>query len=392
MTAQRKELSQARSYMKTAKKQDKTDKRIENYRNAENLMTDLLKDSTNRNNPKIYLLLYESVKKQYETGNEQLYLKQKYDTVAIFNLTKRMFAIVETLDSIDAAPDRNGRAEPEYRRRHAAELNAYRPNLYNGGTYNIHKADYKTAYSFFETYIDCGRQPLFTGYNYNDKDSRMPGAAYWATYCGYKLKDAELTLKYSDIAKRDTALYQFTLLYMAEAYKQKKDDGSYMKTLYEGFKHYPEFPYFFPHIIDYYTEKNQLDSALAVANEAIKVNAKSKLFLFAKSTILLNMGQYDECIAVSDSLIQLNDSLADPHFNVGTAYLNQALVLEGKTNPRQYRFQIRKLYQQARPYMERYRELAPTEKQKWGPSLYRIYLNLNMGKQFEEIDTILKEK
>ena len=40
--------------------------------------------------------------------------------------------------------------------------------------------------------------------------------------------------------------------------------------------------------------------------------------------------------------------------------------------------------------MENYRKLAPTEKQKWAPALYRIYFNLNMGKQFDEIDKLLK--
>ena len=39
--------------------------------------------------------------------------------------------------------------------------------------------------------------------------------------------------------------------------------------------------------------------------------------------------------------------------------------------------------------MEKFRELEPDEKNKWAPSLYRIYLNRNMGKQFEEIDKII---
>jgi hypothetical protein len=34
----------------------------------------------------------------------------------------------------------------------------------------------------------------------------------------------------------------------------------------------------------------------------------------------------------------------------------------------------------------------PKEKAKWAPVLYRIYLNLNRGKQFDEIDRLLKEK
>ena len=51
---------------------------------------------------------------------------------------------------------------------------------------------------------------------------------------------------------------------------------------------------------------------------------------------------------------------------------------------------LRTYYQKARTYMEYYRQLMPDEKWKWAPVLYRIYLNLNLGKQFDEIDRILK--
>ena len=97
LRAQKKEMSQARSYIKSGKELEK----------AEKMMADLLaRDSSCRKNPKVYLLLYQSLQKQYEAGNEKLYLKQKYDTAAIFNLTKRMFAVLETLDSVDAVPDK----------------------------------------------------------------------------------------------------------------------------------------------------------------------------------------------------------------------------------------------------------------------------------------------
>ena len=71
--AQKKELSQARSYIKSGKDLEK----------AEKLMTDLLKqDSANQTNERIYLTWFEAVTKQYEAANEKLYLKQKYDTVS----------------------------------------------------------------------------------------------------------------------------------------------------------------------------------------------------------------------------------------------------------------------------------------------------------------------
>ena len=63
--SQKKELSQARTYIKSGKDFDK----------AEKLMVDLLKNPENRTNPKIYLTLYESVLMQYQAANEKLYLK-----------------------------------------------------------------------------------------------------------------------------------------------------------------------------------------------------------------------------------------------------------------------------------------------------------------------------
>jgi hypothetical protein len=92
---------------------------------------------------------------------------------------------------------------------------------------------------------------------------------------------------------------------------------------------------------------------------------------------------------VGDSLLQKNDTLAEAQFNVGTAYMNMALKLEQKSNFRKYRKQTMDYYQEAKGYMEAYRKLQPGAQGKWGPALYRIYLNLNMGKQFDEIDKLL---
>jgi hypothetical protein len=36
--------------------------------------------------------------------------------------------------------------------------------------------------------------------------------------------------------------------------------------------------------------------------------------------------------------------------------------------------------------MERYRQLRPDDAKRWKPILYDAYLNLNMGKEFSEIN------
>lgn len=381
LRAQRKEMSQARSYIKSGKELDK----------AEKMLRELLaKDSANRQNPKIYLLLYDALRKQYEQGNEKLYLKQKYDTVAFFDLTKRIFSVLEALDSVDAAPDRKGRINMVYRRQHSAVLDALRPNIYYGGTFHMRKHDYAKAYSFFSTYIDCKEQPIFSGYDYMAKDRRMPEAAYWATYCGYKMSDAGKTLAYSDMVRHDGRKQKFVLRYIAEAYKQLNDTADYIKTLHAGFEKYPEYPYFFPRLTDHYTQAGRLDSALAVSDRALESDGRNALFLLAKSNTLLNMGRYDDCIVFSDSLIHVCDTIAEPYYNAGISYLNKALELEKVHKAKKDKATARSLYKKAQGYLEDYRKRAPEEKGKWAQALYRIYFNLNLGKQFEEMDKILK--
>ena len=41
--------------------------------------------------------------------------------------------------------------------------------------------------------------------------------------------------------------------------------------------------------------------------------------------------------------------------------------------------------------MEKYRQLAPDKKDRWAAALYNVYYNLNMGKEFEEIDKLLRK-
>jgi hypothetical protein len=162
--AQKKEISQAKEYVKKGTNLD----------TAEKLMTTLLKDSANRKNEKIWNVLFDAVSKQYDQGNEKLYLKQKYDTASLFILGRKMFSILESLDSLDMKPDSRGRVKLKYREKNAEFLNGYRANLFNGGAYFISKHNYQDAYDCFNAYLDCAQQPLFSRYKYSETDKRIP--------------------------------------------------------------------------------------------------------------------------------------------------------------------------------------------------------------------------
>ena len=377
----RTDIDKAKTYIKSGKDFDK----------AEKLMTELLKDSANHDNIKIYTTWYESVLGQYNAANEKLYLKQKYDTAAFYNLTRHLQEVAVELDALDVRPDKKGRVRPSHRAENAAQLNPLRINIYYGGTWSVRKGYYQKGYTYFSDYLEAANLPLFEAYHYQQKDSLLPTAAYWATLCGFRMQDAERTLKYSRLALKDSAKATFTLQYMCEAYQWQKNDSAYFRTLSEGYERFPEYPYFFPRLADHYAAQGQYGKVLSLADRGLDISPSNTLFLLAKSVALLNLDQYDECIETSRNLMELNDSLPEPYFNIATSYLNQALAIEQEHEPRKNRLRLQKLYREARPFMEDYRRMAPDDKKRWAPALYRIYLNLNLGKQFEEIDRLMRK-
>ncbi len=381
LMAQKKEIAEAQTYLKSGKNLDK----------AEKLMTNLLKKESNRGNIKIYQTWYQSVAAQYEAANTKLYLRQKYDTAQFFGLIQHLFEVAEVLDSVDALPDKKGRVRPDYRKRNAERLAPLRVNLYYGGTYQMHRNNYDKAFGFFDTYLNTARKPLFADYAFLQKDSLMPEVAYWASTCGYRMQRPDSVLRYKDLALKDTARQEVMLQYVCEAYRWQQNDSAYVATLRQGFEEYPEHPYFFPRLADWLNTQGKPQEVLELSESGLKENKDNQLFLLARSAALLNLERYDECLETSERLIALNDTMPEAYLNIATVRLNQALTIEAENEPRKNHARLQELYRQARPYMEAYRKLAPKDERRWAPGLYRIYLNLNMGKQFDEMDRIMRK-
>ena len=318
LSAQKKQLSQAKDYIKSGKNLDK----------AESLVRAVLADSAEKDNLKAWQMLVETLRKQYEQGNEQMYLKQKYDTLSFFVTTRKLFVAAESADSVDAERGSNGRIKPKYRERNSQYLKTIMPNIFYGGLFFINKKEYRTAYQYFNHYLSLPKLPLFKSLKLPADNDMMISAAYWTMYCGFKLDSAKIILEHSELAEMDTSQLAFVWQYEAEAYSLNQDMPKYLSKLRDGFNRYPKFPFFFPRLIEYYDDNNQLDSALALTEKAIAIDSASHFYRYAKSSVLLNMGRYDECIKVCKELIAEDDNLADAYYNAGLAYFNMAVELD----------------------------------------------------------------
>ena len=209
----KKDLAQVKASLKTGKELDK----------AERIMNDVLAKPDNRKEIKAWLLLFDVIKKQYEQGNERLYLQQSADTVAMYNLTKKMCLTLESIDSVELANANGDASKLKYRKKHADEFFTYKANLFYGGTYFMSKKMYDKAYSFFSLYIDCAQMPIFTGYDLLNTDTQLPRAAFFSVYCGYKLHQPQLALRYLPLAQKDKERYEYLLQYLADVYQMQND-------------------------------------------------------------------------------------------------------------------------------------------------------------------------
>lgn len=377
--AQKKQIREAEDMIKAGKNLDK----------AQKSMLTLLDDSANRLNPRVWTTLFDAEKALYEQGNEKLYLKLEYDTASLFRLAYQMFGHAQQLDSLELNLSANGKNKIKNRKKNVEFLNPIRQNLYFGGLYFVSKKNYNEAFNFLDRYITFRQESLFSDAPPRDSLQRP---AYWAVYSGLRLNSPEKALRYFHIAQQDTAQLKMLTQFRVEIAEMQGDTATCLDWLNRGFHAYPTFPFFFPRLVDYYTSQGELSKAKEVVEYGLQADSTNAIFLFTKSNIMLNTGDYNGCINICKSLIERGDTIADAYLNAGLAYFDQAIEIDKNRQPSRQKMKlISQLYTEALPYLQKYRQMAPDKVSKWSLPLYTIYLNLNMGKEFDEINKIIQK-
>jgi hypothetical protein len=382
------ELKTVKSAIKAGTKLDEAEKTINECLAKEPYNTDA----------EYYLTAFEVQKKINEAENEKAFLKQKYDTLRLFGSIRKMYDYLERLDTLDAKPDEKGKVHPKYRKKSCKELMVYRENLLVAGKYYFRNGDYNNAYNFLTLYMDCSTHPLFESEAMNMDTSRYPRISYYAATCAHRLHSADKLFANTELALTDTANAATVQEYMAESYQLSGDTIQWVEALKDGVFRHPTSAYFFAHLMDYYSATERYPEALDFATSMLEIDSTA-FHLYAKGLILYYMQDYEGCKTVCREALTKDSLYADAYFTLGSCWWNQAdekrkTLLTAKTGSKQLRegrTQMKEYYEQARGYMEHYRSLRPEER-KWAPVLYDIYLNLNMGKEFEEIDTIMNSK
>ncbi|MEG1545911.1 MAG: tetratricopeptide repeat protein [Bacteroides sp.] len=367
------------------------------FKTAQELINEALTNDETKNQANTWNVAGIVQKRINEKENEKAYLKQPYDTSKTFNSTYEMFRCFFKCDELEQIPNEKGKIKFKFRKNNAATMLIERPNLINGGIHYFNKNDNQEAFKFFAMYVDVAKSPMFAKQDLMNTDTLLSQIAYYATLAAVKNEDNANVLKYAPMAKNDKEVGKYGMEFLAGAYKSLGDTVNWIATLKEGIQKYPEYTFFFGHLVDYYSNTGKFDEAMIFADDMIAKNPKNSFFLYVKAYLYQSKEDYDNAIEFYKKTIEVDPNYAEAYSNLGLIYCKQGLEYTEKVstdfNDPKYaseKAKVKQFYESAKPYYEKARELKPDQKDLWMNGLYTIYYKLNLGAEFEAIEKLMK--
>lgn len=366
------------------------------FNKAEELINAALTDPETKDDPNTWNVAGMIQKRINESEMQKAYLRQPFDTIKAYNSLLKMYEYYVKCDELAQIPNEKGKIKNKYRKSNASAMLAERPNLVNGGIQYFNLNDNASALKFFGTYVESASYPMLEKENLAVADTLLPQIAYYATLAANGAKDYDAIIKYSDYAVKDKENGAVAMQLYADALKCKGDTAQWLESLKKGIVQFPENPYFFANLVDYYSNSGKAEQAMEFADDMLAKEPNNKLYLYVKGYLYHNLADYDNAIEYYKKTIAQDAEYAEAYANLGLAILMKAQVYGEKTttdvnDPAYAEAQavIKKLYEEARPYYEKARQLKPDNKELWIQGLYRIYYNLGMGAEFEEIEQMM---
>lgn len=407
---------------------------LKNLKGAEALKTveSMVKDSLYMWNAQVLQYGTEASRILYDTENEKFYLKSKPDTTALFNALYNIYRYALLTDQAEGMENTEGKYR--FRKSNADFMTRYFRNLTAAPRYFSAKGKWEDVKRFTAIILDADKAPMMASLAHPLLDDKMRSdlACLNVAAC-FRLKQYTEIETYADLATVASANRAAALEQLAYAEVHNKDSVRYIRHLEEGHRDYPDNMFFFSRIIDHYLHNDNNAMVLATADETLEyVLAKAQevaslciidkvsdygrpseadALFGVRETVALphdqiaqifearaiayhNQHNREACIEEAKNILTWNPYHARAYFYIGAGYYSLAEDVEipSRADAPDYHeaMNTRKaLLAQARPFLEEYRKQNPDASERWAPLLYEVYLNLNLGAEFEEISKFI---
>lgn len=362
------------------------------YKDAINQISTLRKDSTYRDDIKLCLYSIEANRGLNDAQNVKLYLKQSYDTVSFFSTTRNIIEEAAKIDSLERCNSLTNEGKPKQSRFVKELLQLYFPNLNAGARFFFKHQKYEESLNYLRLCLDLPNKEIGRQAGLPTKAEKNNACLYLIS--AFHLKRYEEVHRYEDLALRDSLGKATILMCLAQTAESEKDSARYKEILERGWKESADPTPFFTRLADFYTSRKQPHTVLQIAKMQLQRDSTDRSALFAQLMANLSLQKFDDCIEEGKQLLLIDSTNVETPYYIGAAYVGKADSIVFPARPLSSDYKKKKrvqtdYYKQAAVYLEQYRSAAPEQAKRWAPLLYKIYLSINDGKKFAEIEQIL---
>lgn len=381
------EISSQRAY-----KPVKAALKAKNYKEVISHVEQLRKDSLHRFDPKLCIYSIEANRGLNDAENMKIYLKRSYDTIAFFSTTHQIIRESLMLDSLERGSDAVSEKKGKQTDFVCEQLKRYFPNLQIAARYFYKSRKFSEAMSYLRTCLELPHSAIGQQAGISSTGDPLNACLYLTS--AYNIKKYPEVHRYEQLALTDTLSRQSILACLVYTAEAENNLQAYQSLLEQGWTEYSSQPMFFTRLVDFYSDSNRYTDVLRVAGIQLERDTADLSARLASCIAYLNLKRFDECIKAGESLLKADSANIEANYYIGASFVAKALQVQlpenAFTDIYRKKFNERTdYYRKAEPYLERYREQTPGLKTRWAPLLYKVYLALNRGSKFAEIEKLL---
>lgn len=361
---------------------------------AEKSLIELLGSTTDqKKRAEIYYVAAQVYSRLNDIENAKIYLKKPYDTLTFYNSICKVYEYLNSCDSVESIHNKF-----KYRAKSRKILLSYRNNLLSGGRYYMQHKKFDVAFRIFDTYLTSAMYPMLQQDKLQQKAPIFSKIAYWTVCSAFLSHDYNGVVKHTPQALGYINKRPEIQEYYCRALESLNETDKWVSELKKGLKEYPDHDYFFATLMAYFSDVKKYNEALFYTDKMIQHNPLNWHYWFVKAQIHLCKEEYNETIAACNKVIQLQPKNVDAHYYLGLSYCNLAKLSTElmKSVPlnsdlyKKYKSDMILNYNHAEEPLLFVKTSKLEQPSLWAPLLYQVYLNLNKGKEFDEMDRIIK--
>lgn len=336
--------------------------------------------------------------KIFENEYQKLVLKQKADTLKMYEGLINGFLAAEECDKYDVQPNEKGKVKIRFRKGSASRYQNERPQFYNAGIIKYQKNDMKGAIEAWGVYIQSAKSTIFEGIQL-PADQYLADATYNTALLSYQIKDYDNAIKFANLAaqipgKEDQA-NEIMLFAAKENMKTAADSAAYVEKVTALHKANPTEERYFNLLQAYYVGAGDMAKLGAWLDEEAQLTPDNKMVWALKGEVAMNSDKHDDAIAAFKKCLEIDADFVPVLFNTGVCYQRKAMDLQDQLADKNNMIskdnleKVRAVLKEAEVYLEKARKLDPErEKANWAYVLYRIYYTLNEKDKMAELEAI----